>query len=320
MNLDDLKRAASAAGRASLRWLKPKRLGLLILAALAIDWAVTGISVVREDERAVVLRFGRAVRVAPAGILFSLPWPFERVITLTTTEVRTMPVGYKMVDAVRGIPPAPEEVEWVTGDTNIIDLTLTIKYTISDPVEYLFRVGPVDADFLVRKCAETTLTRLIATMPVDELLTSGKIRVQDETRRGTQALLDELEAGIHVVTVNIGDIEPPADVIEAFNDVSTAKLEKAKLINEADGYRKDLIPKARAMADRMIKEAQIDSARTVNLAKGEVSEFLDLLAEARKSRSVTETRIYLESMQRILSRPRIIVVDPRSTKTVRVFD
>ena len=109
-------------------------------------------------------------------------------------------------------------------------------------------------------------------------------------------------------------------MIEAFNDVSTAKLEKAKLINEADGYRKDLIPKARAIADRMIKEAQIDSARTVNLAKGEVSEFLDLLAEARKSRSVTETRIYLESMQRILSRPRIIVVDPRSTKTVRVFD
>jgi len=154
--------------------------GLIVL--LIAEWAVTGVRVIHEDEQGVVLRFGAVSRVAPAGILFTLPWPVEKTIAVKTTEVRTMPVGYKMVDAVRGIAPTPKEVEWVTGDTNVIDLTLTLKYSVQNPVDYLFRVGRVDADFLVRRCAESVLTELIAQMPVDDLLTSGKVRIQEETR------------------------------------------------------------------------------------------------------------------------------------------
>ncbi len=295
-----------------------------LLAALALlivaEWCATGIRAVREDEQAVVLQFGRVARVAPAGLLFHLPWPIERIVVFKTREVRTMPVGFKLVDAVRGIPPDPKEVEWVTGDTNIINMTMTVKYAVSDPVAYLVRVGPVDADFLVRRAAESVLTTLVATMPVDELLTSGKVLVQEETRLRAQALLDALEAGLRLVAVNIGSVDPPATVIEAFNDVATAKLEKARMVNQADGYQRDLIPRARAMAERKVREAESYSAATVEGARGRAAQYLDLLAEARKARRITETRLYLEAMERILPRARMIVAEERSGNAIRIVD
>jgi modulator of FtsH protease HflK len=313
------------------RWLAALREGLArratprnLLAALALlivaDWCTTGIRAVREDEQAVVLQFGRVVRVAPAGLLFHLPWPIERSVVFRTREVRTMPIGFKLTDAVRGIPPDPKEVEWVTGDTNIINITMTLKYAVSDPVKYLVRVGPVDADFLVRRAAESVITELVATMPVDELLTSGKALVQEETRLRAQALLDSLEAGLRLVTVNIGSVDPPATVIEAFNDVATAKLEKARMINQADGYQRDLLPRARAMAERKVRDAESYSAATVEGARGRSAQYLDLLGEARKAREITETRLYLEAMERILPRARMIVAEERSGNAIRIAD
>jgi modulator of FtsH protease HflK len=294
---------------------------MVTLAALLVaEWCVTGIRAVREDEQGVVLHFGAIARVAPAGILFTLPWPIDRTVIVRTTEVRTMPIGYKMVDANRGIPPTPQEVEWVTGDTNIIDLTLAIKYSVGNPSAYLMRVGPVDADFLVRRCAEACLTRLIATMPVDELLTSGKLAVQEETRRETQAQLDSLDAGIRIVTVNIGEVQPPANVIQAFNDVATAKMEKAKLIDEADGYGRDLLPRARAQANRMIQEAESYRAETVARAQGDASQFESLLAEAKRARHITEVRLYLEAMERILPRARKLVIDSKDGSRLQLLD
>ncbi|MFH1142937.1 MAG: FtsH protease activity modulator HflK [Candidatus Eisenbacteria bacterium] len=294
---------------------------LLVLAALLLlDWALTGVRVIREDQQGVIVRFGRVTHVVPPGILFTLPWPIDRTIAVRTAEVRTMPVGYKFTDAVRGVAPSTQESEWVTGDINILMLTLTIKYVVSDPVAYLFHVGAVDADFLIRRCAEANLTKLIATLPVDELLTSGKIRVQEETRTSTQAVLDELDVGLRLVSVNIGEVVPPANVIAAFNDVSTAKSEKAKLINEADGYQKDLLPRARAMANRMIQEAESYRAERVNGAQGATAGFLKLLVEANQARGITETRLYLEAMERILPRPRKVILDAERGSQIRLIE
>ncbi len=314
-----LRRWRSGLARA-VGWCTGRNLIYALLLLVVVHWGLTGVRVIREDEQAVVLRFGAVHSVVPAGILFHLPWPIDASIPVKTTEVRTMPVGYKLVDAVRGIAPEPKEIEWVTGDTNIINLTMTIKYSVNDPVKYLFRVGPVDADFLVRRCAEFTLTELIAQMSVDELLTSGKVRLEEQTRIKSQEALASLDAGLRVVTVNIGSVEPPASVIEAFNDVSTAKLEKARMLNQADGYQKDLIPRARAMADRTSQIAETYRTETVERAHGESAQFTQLLAEARKARSITETRLYLEAMERILPRTRKIVVDTREGKQLRLVE
>lgn len=297
-----------------------RRWALTLAVLLVAEWCATGIRVVREDEQRVVLQFGAITRVAPAGILFTLPWPIERTVIVRTTEVRTMPIGYKMVDARRGIRPTTQEVEWVTGDTNIIDLTLAIKYSVGNASVYLMRVGPGEADFLVRRCAEACVTRLVATMPVDELLTRGKLVVQEETRRRTQAQLDSLEAGIRIVTVNIGEVQPPANVIQAFNDVATAKMEKAKLIDEADGYGRDLLPRARAQANRAIQEAESYRAETVARSQGDAAQFQSLLAEAQRARQITEVRLYLEAMERILPRARKLIVDPKDGTQLRLLD
>jgi modulator of FtsH protease HflK len=290
------------------RLLTARTLLAAFLTLLLVDWAITGITVIREDEQGVVTRFGAVTHVAPAGILFTLPWPIEQVTALKTTEVRTMPVGYKLVDAVRGIPPSQKEIEWVSGDQNIIDLTLTFKYAVSNPVEYLYNVGEREADFLVRRCAEAELTRLIATMTVDEILTSGKIRIQEETRQQTQLVLDKLGAGLRIVSVNIGSVEPPSTVIETFNDVATAKLDKAKLINQADGYQKDLIPRARAQADRLLQEAESYRTATLSQARSDSTRFHDLLTEALKAREITETRLYLETIETILANSRKVII------------
>ncbi len=316
----DLKRGWRTLAERLSRGITAKWVAFGAIALVLVEWGVTGITVIHEDEQGVVVRFGEVARVAPAGILFTLPWPIEKIIAVKTTEVRTMSVGYKMVDAVRGIAPAPEEVEWVSGDTNIFDLTLTIKYAVKDPVDYLFRVGRGEADFLVRRCAEASLTKLVATMQIDEILTRGKTRIQDETRVRTQEALDALEAGIRIVAVNIGEVVPPEKVIEAFNDVSTARLENAKMLNEADGYAKDLIPRARAAANRMVQEAEIYRSETVNRAHGETARFLELLAEANQAREITEVRLYLEGMERILPKARKIIVEDDERNTVRLLE
>jgi membrane protease subunit HflK len=310
----DRARQALARAFGGRRWL------VTLAALLAVEWCATGIRVVREDQQAVVLHFGAIARVAPAGILFTLPWPIDRTVIVRTTEVRTMPIGYKLVDARRGVRPAAQEVEWVTGDTNIIDLTLAIKYSVGNAAAYLMRVGPGDADFLVRRCAESCVTRLVATLPVDELLTRGKLALQEETRRETQAQLDSLGAGIRIVTVNIGEVQPPANVIQAFNDVATAKTEKARLIDEADGYGRDLLPRARAQANRRVQEAESYRAETVARAQGEAARFQSLLAEARRARRITEVRLYLEAMERILPRARKLVVEGQNGSQLRLLE
>jgi len=291
--------SALNAFRRGIDWLTAARVIGIVVLLVIVHWCATGITIIRENEQGVVTRFGAVTRVTPAGILFTLPSPIEKVISLKTTEVRTMPVGYKLVDAVRGIAPRPREVEWITGDKNIINLTLTIKYAISDPVRYLYRVGIRDADFLVRRCAEANLTALIATMSVDEMLTSGKIRIQEETRASSQTMLDSLEAGLRLVSVNLSSVEPPANVIDAFNDVATAKSDKAKVLNQADGYQRDLIPRARAKADRLIQESLRYRTEVVTLARSDSTRFSTLLSEADKAREITETRLYLESVGRI---------------------
>ncbi len=299
-------------------WLSPARRILLLLLVIIVHYFITGITTIREDEQGVVTRFGAVKRIAPAGILFTQPWPIERVTKLKTTEVRTMPVGYKLVDAIRNIAPRPREVEWITGDKNIINLTLTIKYSISDAVKYLYRVGPRDTDFLIRRSAEACITSLIATMPVDDVLTSGKTYIQEETRRQTQSALNFLDAGIRLVSVDLGAVEPPSNVIDAFNDVATAKSDKAKVINQADGYQRDLIPRARARADRLISDALRYRTETITSAQMDSTSFCQLLQEADKARDITETRIYLETVSRALKRAKTLVIDENQSGKIHL--
>lgn len=280
----------------------------VILLVALIDFLATGIWTIQQDEQGLLLRFGALERTLSPGIQFTLPYPLETVQVINTRETRKMPVGFRLVQGRDPTPVALDEREWLTGDTNVIDIKLMIHYVISDPALYLFRVGQGDADFLIRKSAESMLTATIANMRVDEVFTTGKIEIQEQTRRGTQALLDQIGAGIKVLSANLQEITPPGEVIEAFNDVSRAKADKDRSVQEADGYVKDRLPRARAAANKILQKALIYENNTLTEAGGRAERFTSLLTEYEHAKEITRTRLFLETLETVLARVEKIIV------------
>lgn len=295
----------------------------LLFVVLIVHMAVTGVWVVQQNEQGVLLRFGRVRSVLPAGMHFILPYPLETMRLVRTTEVRTMSVGFSyheddQVDQAE----LEEEVQWLTGDTNIVEMQTAIQYIIKSPVEYLFRVSDFSdgqpRDVALRKAAESVLTFLVARMKVDDVLSSGKARIQEESRVLTQELVDDMGLGVQVVSVNIVEDNPPPNVIAAFNDVSSAKADRQRLMNVADGYAKDLLPRARAQANRIRQEAEIYRSEVVNAAHGAAQRFVALAEQVRTSPQVSKERMWLEMVEKTLSRARMIVYPrkPGSTFTL----
>ena len=284
----------------------------LLLVALIVHAAVTGVWVVQQNEQGVVLRFGRVRSVLPAGMHFILPYPFDTMRLVRTTEVRTMSVGFgHHEDDQLGQAELEEEVQWLTGDTNIVEMQTAIQYIIKSPVDYLFRVADFSdgqpRDVALRKAAESVLTFLVARMKVDDVLSSGKARIQEESRVQIQELVDDMGLGLQVVSVNIVADNPPPNVIAAFNDVSSAKADRQRLMNVADGYAKDLLPRARAQANRIRQEAEIYRSEVVNAAHGAAQRFVALAEQVRTSPQVSKERMWLEMVEKTLSRARMIV-------------
>ena len=295
----------------------------VLLVALIAHLAVTGVWVVKQNEQGVLLRFGRVRSILPAGMHFILPYPLETMRLVRTTEVRTMAVGFSYLEAEQADKVAmEEEVQWLTGDTNIVEMQTAIQYIIKSPVDYLFRVADFSdgqpRDMALRKAAESVLTFLVARMKVDDVLSSGKARIQEESRVLIQELVDAMGLGLQVVSVNIVEDNPPPNVIAAFNDVSSAKADRQRLMNVADGYAKDLLPRARAQAHRIRQEAEIYRSEVVNAAHGAAQRFVKLAEQVRTSPQVSKGRLWLETVEKTLSRARIIVYPrkPGSTFTL----
>ena len=270
-----------------------------------------------------MLRFGRIRSILPAGMHFILPYPLETMRLVRTTEVRTMSVGFSdEVIEEADAATLEEEVQWLTGDTNIVEMQTAIQYIIKSPVDYLFRVADFSdgqpRDVALRKAAESVLTFLVARMKVDDVLSSGKARIQEESRVLTQELVDAMGLGVQVVSVNIVEDNPPPNVIAAFNDVSSAKADRQRLMNVADGYAKDLLPRARAQAHRIRQEAEIYRSEVVNAARGKAQRFVKLAEQVRTSPQVSKGRLWLETVEKTLSRARMIVYPrkPGSTFTL----
>ena len=292
---------------------------LLVVVGLSLDFAMTGVWVVKQNEQGVVLRFGRVVQTHPAGMHFTLPYPFETLKRVRTTEVRTMPVGFELVAQSQGMPPSTDEVQWLTGDTNIVEVQTVVQYMIKDPVAYLFRVTDLNdgraKDFVLRKIVESVLTPLLARMQVDDVLSGGKAQIQEVSRQKIQEVVDTVGLGLQVVSVNIVEANPPSEVIAAFNDVSSAKADRERRVSEADGYAKDVLPKARARAHRLLQEAKIYQSNVVTAAHGAAQRFLKLIAEVQVSPEISKQRLWLEAVENALSQAKMIVYATQSGDT-----
>lgn len=271
----------------------------IVVPALALIYILSGFYTVKPEEIGIVRLFGRIIedRVQP-GIHYAPPWPFANVDKPRIAEIKRMSVGFKVIDQAAGTPPRPEESEMVSGDTNIIDIQMMLQYTIEDPVKFLFRA--YEPYFMLRKAAEAELTGIIGRMPVDEILTTGKIKIQNDTRLRTQVLMDRYNTGIHIVAANLQAIDPPGKVMVAFKEVSSAKSDRERIINEAYSYTNDVLPMARGQAEAILREAESHKYKRINTAIGEADRFLKVLKEYNNAKDATEIRLYIETMEKIL--------------------
>ena len=273
-------------------------LGIFPIVGIAlIFWLFTGVYTVGPDEVGVVQRFGKYTRVVQSGLNYHMPFPIETVKTPKVTEVKRIEIGFRTIGKNQ-YRTVERESLMLTGDENIVDAELIVQYKIKEPINYLFNfVGP---ELTMREASEASLRTVIGRHNIDEALTSGKLMIQEETKELLQSILDKYETGIQVVAVQLQDVSPPKQVIDSFKDVASAKEDKNRMINEAEGYRNNVIPKARGEAQSMILEAEGFRESRISRAEGDVAKFKAILKEYSKAKDVTRKRLYLEAMEEIL--------------------
>ncbi len=277
---------------------------LVALAAMAV-WLLSGIYIVNPDEQGVVLRFGKYNRTVDPGPHYALPAPFESIYKPQVTQVLRSEVGFRSVGQsttfqqgqVRTIA---EEASMLTGDENIVNVQFSVQYKINDPVQYLFNVSAPTA--LVRNAAEAAMREVIGNSEIDSAITDGKLKIQSEATHLLQEILDRYGAGIKIIAVQLQDVHPPKEVIDAFKDVASAREDKSRIINQAEAYRNELLPKARGQAAALRNQAEAYSATRVRSAEGEAARFDALRKEYEKAPDVTRKRLYYEAMEDILSK------------------
>jgi membrane protease subunit HflK len=280
------------------RWLG---LGLLLLLAA---WLGAGFYVVDTDEQAVVRRFGEiAQRVGP-GMHYRLPWPVDRVDVVKTTSVMKTGVGFRLAEGERTTAVG---MELLTGDTNILSVGLVLQYVIRSPAEFLFRIE--EPETLIGSLAETVLTETVIGMAVDEVLTTGRLAIQERVKAETQAMLDRYQSGVQITSSNIMTITLDQSVAEAFQEVTDAMADREKSRNEARIYANNLLPKARGEAHAVVRAAQAYRQQRIAEAIGNTDRFLALLEEHEKAPEITRSRLYLEAMERILPKVQMYVID-----------
>ena len=300
----DLEGGAVAPPRPA-RWLVAHRRAWIGgLAALAVmGYLLSGIFTVAADEQAVIRRFGRvAARLGP-GIHYRLPWPIDRVDVLKTTSVMKTGVGFDLPEGDARVAG----VEILTGDTNIVSIAMALQYVIRNPAAFLFDIESPPA--LVGAVAESVLTETVLGMPVDEVLTTGRLVIQERVKTRTQAILDRYDSGIQITSASMMGITFDGSVAQAFQDVASAGADRENKINQGRSYANDLLPKARGEARSMVLAAQSYKDQHVAEAIGNTTRFLELMAEYNKAPDVTRTRLYLEAMEKILPKLKKYVID-----------
>ncbi len=280
-----------------------RKIGLAFLAL----WIVTSVYLVAPEQQAVVTRFGRVVepRVMP-GIHLSFPWPIDQVTKLKVQQLQRLVVGGDIPDSVLG-RTQPLQSQWITGDQNIINMRVVVQYSVSVPADYLFQSQ--DVARAVGAAVESEMARRIATRDVDAVLTTEKAAIQEEVRAASQKRINDYRSGVLLSTINIESVTPPPEAADAFRDVASARADAVRIVNQAEGYANDVIPKARGEARQLIEQSEAYKEKSINTAGGDAARFTQIEAEYAKAAQVTGDRLYTEAMEQILPKIKKMIVD-----------
>lgn len=269
-----------------------------LILAIILLWLASGTHIIGPDEVGVVRTFGKYSHTETSGLNYRFPWPVQAVDRPKITEIKRIEIGFRSDRRTNRFIEVPEESLMLTGGLNIVDLDLIVQYKISDPVKYLFVVR--DVPTTVQLAAEAVIRQVIGQHTIDEALTSGKGVIQSETQIMLQQILDGYETGVVITQIQLQDVLPPDQVADAFREVASAKEDKARLINEAQSYENDIIPRARGEAAQMVLVAEGFAQERVKRAEGESENFIAQLTAYRKAPTVTKKRMLIETMEEAL--------------------
>jgi membrane protease subunit HflK len=278
----------------------------IIVVALVV-WALTGFYVVEEGTRGVVLRFGEYKETTLPGLQWRIPWPVEEVSTVDIQQVNTVEIGYRTTGQTQE-QSVPREALMLTRDENIVDIKLAVQYDIKDPEDLVFNVADHPQD-VVRGATESALREVVGTNDMEFVLTEGRATIVSRTRELLQAVLDRYLTGVNIIAVEMQDAQPPREVKPAFDDAVKAREDQVRLINEAEAYRNDVLPRGRGAAARIMQEAEGYKAAIIAQAEGEASRFEQILMQYQQAPNITRQRMYLEKMEQVLSNSSKLVID-----------
>ena len=290
---------------------------IIILAIIV--WLATGIFIIDPEEQGVIKRFGEVTEVVGPGPHYHFPSPIETVQIAPVTAVRRLEIGFRTIQLG---PPAKyrrvlKESLMLTGDENIIDVQFIVQYRISVLEDYFYSL--TNPDVTVRSAAESAMREVIGDSSVTEALTVGKGVIENTTALLLQETMNSYKGGIKIESVKLQDVHPPDAVKEAFKDVVSAREDREKMINDAEGYRNNLVPTARGEAAQMINNAKGYAKEKVLVAIGESERFNLVYEEYKNAKDITRERILLETMANILPKVNKVIADKELGSNVLPF-
>ena len=272
-----------------------------LLAIVLVVWGLSGIYIISEGSRGVVLRFGEYQTVATPGPHWHIPYPIETVEKIDVDNIRS----------------AQNKAQMLTKDENIVEVEIATQYRINNVADFLFNVRlPDTAETSINQTEgtlfqvmESALRESVGKSEMDYILGAGRAEVAAAMRSLMQTTLDAYQVGIEVISVNLQQSQPPQAVQDAFADAIKAREDEIRFINEAEAYSNGVIPQARGQAARMVEEATAYREKMISNSKGEADRFLNVYEEYRKAPEITRERLYLQAVEAVLSNSSKVMMD-----------
>ncbi len=314
----DKNSGGNGGGNGGNQWQKfsaktPKSIAGIAFLTFILLWLLLGIYKVDSDENATVLYFGKFYAIATPGLNYHIPYPFGQVIIKSVTTVNSEEFGFSSGSQKFDKRNFDAESLMLTGDENIVDIEFQVQWQIADIRDFVFNIA--EPNQAIRKASEGAMREIIARTPIANALSDGKAKIEQEVKDLLQQTLDSYGAGVRIVLVQLRRVDPPAQVIDAFRDVQTAKADKEKEINQAQSYANDIIPRARGAASQLTEQSEAYAKEVATNAQGEAGRFLSVYNQYAKAKQVTKKRIYLETMEKIYHDADKVFIDKSAAKS-----
>ena len=279
----------------------------LIIGVVLFMWLISGFYQVQPSEEGVVLRLGKYTETTDAGLHYHLPYPFETVYIVDVTKERSINLGISE-SSIHNTMKEFTESHMLTGDENIVDINLTVVWNIKNAQDYLFKTRT--PDLTVKVAAQSVLREIIGQSKMEDVITGDRNKIELDTKKELQSLLDGFQTGVNVVRVKLQKADPPKQVVDAFNEVQRAKADAERFKNEAQAYANEVLPKAEGEAIKRKQQAEAYKQAVISKAEGEAKRFTSVYEAYKTGKTVTAKRLYLETMEDIMKKSKKFIMEP----------